>query len=136
MRKLGLDIGGRRIGVALSDPLGLRAQSLEVIERENFSTEIAKLKEIIEKYQVDEVIVGVPLTLKGKIGPQARETEEYIHKLQLKLGVPLKKWDERLSSRVAKGILQEGKIKGKQKKQVAHKLAAAIILQGYLDSLK
>ncbi len=136
MRILGLDFGLRRIGVAISDPTGSMAQPLTVIEKQNEDIEIEKISHLIGEYGVGEVVVGLPISLTGQIGPQAQVVLEYVEKLKAELGVPVKTWDERLTTAVAERALAESEVKRGRKKEIVDKVAAAIILQSYIDSRK
>ncbi|MEW6188697.1 MAG: Holliday junction resolvase RuvX [Actinomycetota bacterium] len=136
MRKMGLDIGAKNIGVAISDPLCKTSQGLTTVKRSNFSREVRKLKELIENYQVDEVIVGIPLNLNGSSGPQTRMVKKYAKKLSSQLELPIKCWDERLTTLSARKALLQANVRRAQRKMVIDKVAATLILQGYLDSLR
>lgn len=136
MRKMGLDIGTKRIGVAISDPLGHIAQALTVIERGKFDSEIQKLREIVAEYQIDEIIVGLPLKLNGTVGSQAKAVMEYIDKLGSTLPIPIRGWDERLTTLVAEKVLLSLDVKRAKRKRIVDKVAASVILQSYLDNLR
>lgn len=133
MRIMGLDIGERRIGVAVSDELGITAQGIEVIILENDISVFTQLKELIDTYQIKEIIVGLPKELSGKIGYQADKTLKFVANLESNLNIPIKTWDERLSTKIAKSILKEAPLKRKKEKAIIDKLSAVIILQNYLD---
>jgi putative Holliday junction resolvase len=136
MRILGIDFGTRRIGVALSDPTGSMAQPLTVIEKKANGSDIDKVSELVFEYNVDEVVVGLPLSLSGEIKPQAQAVLEYVERLKSALKVPVKTWDERLTTSFAERTLIESKVKRGRRKEVIDKVAAAVMLQGYLDSKK
>jgi putative Holliday junction resolvase len=132
MRIMGLDIGDKRIGVALSDPLGLVAQAFEVIERKGERV-FGRLKEIVAHFGVQEIVVGLPLREDGSVGPQAEKVLNFAKELETHLGLPIKFWDERYSTQEAEKILLEADQSRLKRKKVKDKLAAAIILQGYLE---
>ncbi|MDI6891846.1 MAG: Holliday junction resolvase RuvX [Actinomycetota bacterium] len=136
MRKMGLDIGTKRIGVAISDPLYHTARALTVIERGKFDSEIQKLREIVAEYQIDEIIVGLPLKLNGTVGSQAKAVKEYIDKLGSTLPIPIRGWDERLTTLVAEKVLLSLDVKRAKRKRIVDKVAASVILQSYLDNLR
>lgn len=134
MRILGLDYGERRIGVAISDPTGTTGQPLTVIDKRDPGSDIKSISDLIDEYGVDEVVVGLPISLSGEIGPQAQAVLEFVEELKVELKVPVKTWDERLTTLAAGRTLKESDVKRKRRKEVVDKVAAAIILQGYLDS--
>jgi putative Holliday junction resolvase len=132
MRMLGLDIGDRRIGVALSDPEGILASPLTVINRRDESFDIEAIKDIINRQQVGQVIVGLPLSLDGSLGQQAEKVKDFVRKLSEQVEIPVEYRDERLTTVFAERLAQASG--GKKAKKARHDAqAAAIILQGYLD---
>lgn len=131
---MGLDIGAKTIGVALSDELGWTAQALEVIQRKSLSQEIKRIKEILNEYQVDEIVVGLPKNMNGKEGEQAKKVREFTEKLQAGVNLPIMTWDERLTTVAAERTLLEGDLSRAKRKKIIDKVAAQIILQGYLDT--
>lgn len=134
MRILGIDYGLRRIGVAISDPSGAMAQPLVVIENRGNGSDIQRISQIVDEYNVQEVVVGLPISMSGEKGPQAQAVLEYVVKLKDILQVPVKTWDERLTTSFAERTLIESDVKRGRRKEIVDKVAAAIILQGYLDS--
>jgi putative Holliday junction resolvase len=136
VRYMGLDIGDKTIGVSMSDELGWTAQGLEVIRRKEDSpeTDFERLDQLIAEYQVDKVIVGLPKNMNGTIGPRAELCQEFARSLEQRTGVPIKMWDERLSTVAAERVLIAGDVSRKKRKQVIDKMAAVMILQGFLDS--
>jgi len=134
MRILGLDFGARRIGVAISDPTGSTAQPLTVIEKKDDEAAIRRISELVDKYEVDEIVVGLPVSMSGELGAQARTVLAYVEKLKAKLKLPIKVWDERLTTLFAERSLLEADVKRGRRKEVVDKVAAAIMLQGYLES--
>ena len=135
MRIMGLDLGEKTIGVALSDPFGWTAQGLEIIRRKGQpKQELIRLREIIEQYEVEKVVVGLPKNMNGTTGPQAEKALEYALYLKRKLGLLVETWDERLSTVAAEKILLSADVSRAKRKKVIDKMAAAVILQGYLDA--
>jgi putative Holliday junction resolvase len=133
MRVLGLDVGDRTIGVAVSDPLGWTAQGLEVIRRTKPDRDWDRLVEIINKYEVERVVVGLPRNMDGSIGPQAESVRKFISQLKNKTDIPVETWDERLTTVAAEKVLIGADISRAMRKKVIDKMAAVFILQGYLD---
>ncbi len=133
MRILGIDIGTVRIGVALSDAMGWTAQPLEVIRRTRPENDLDRLAELAALHDVEEIVIGLPYNMDGSAGPMAALAREFALKMQERLGLPVREWDERLSSAAAERALLEGDVRRNKRKQVIDKVAAAIILQGYLD---
>lgn len=136
MRILGIDVGKKRIGLALSDELGLTAQQVPTIIRKNLKEDLAALKKIITEQRVTELIVGWPLNLNGSESPQTKFVSDFLEILKKNYDLPVKKWDERLSSLMVERNLIEANVRRKQRKQVIDQLSAQVILQGYLDSLR
>jgi putative Holliday junction resolvase len=131
MRKLGIDYGEKRIGIAVSDPLEITAQPVAVIENGDFDGLLRIMKEYEE---VEEIVVGLPKTLKGEVGIQAQKVLDFVEILKQKVSVPIVMWDERLSSAGVERTLIEAGLSRKKRKKVIDKSAATFILQGYLDS--
>ncbi|HDP69358.1 MAG TPA: Holliday junction resolvase RuvX [Actinobacteria bacterium] len=136
MRKIGLDVGSRRTGVALSDALCVTAQPFTTIYRSNFDDEVKTLRKLIEDHNVNEVIVGIPYSLNGTVGPQAQLVIDYIAKLRDNLNIPVLEWDERLTTVLAERSLASANLSHNKKKKLVDKVAAALILQSYLDSVQ
>ncbi|WP_054261589.1 Holliday junction resolvase RuvX [Propionispora sp. 2/2-37] len=136
MRILGLDVGDKTIGVAVSDLLQLTAQGVEVIRRRTEDHDFSRLNELINQYEVDSVVVGLPKNMNGTIGPRGEFTQKFAEDLEKKfplLNVVL--WDERLSTVAAEKSLIAADVSRNKRRQVIDKMAAVFILQGYLDSL-
>ncbi|MDI6735751.1 MAG: Holliday junction resolvase RuvX [bacterium] len=133
MRIIGLDIGDVRIGVAMSDESGIIAQGIDVLTRENDSVVFKQLKNLIDTYQAKEIVVGLPKKMNGEVGHQANKTLEFIETMRLNVNIPIKTWDERFTSKIAKNVLKQTSVKTKRQKGNVDKLAAILILQGYLD---
>lgn len=132
-RILGLDIGDKRIGIAVSDELGITAQGLETLHRTALEKDISKLLEIINKWSIQRIVVGLPRNMNGTYGPQAEKVKDFAERI-LSEGVPeIVYWDERLTTAAAERVLLEGNISRIKRKNSIDKLAAVMILQGYLD---
>lgn len=134
VRVLGLDIGDKRIGVAVSDSFGWTAQSIKVISRVELEKDIAEIMNIIDEYGVEKIVVGLPKNMDGSLGPRAEKTIDFIKELKLEIDLPIVLWDERLSTVAATRTLLEADVSRRKRKEVVDKLAAVIILQGYLDA--
>ncbi|TKC20011.1 Holliday junction resolvase RuvX [Robertmurraya kyonggiensis] len=138
MRTMGLDVGSKTVGVALSDELGWTAQGLETIrineERNVFGFE--QLGKIIKEYQVSKIVVGLPKNMNGTIGPRGEASFFFGNELEKLFGLPVVYWDERLTTMAAERVLLEADVSRKKRKKVIDKMAAVMILQGYLDSQK
>lgn len=128
-----MDIGEKRIGVAISDELYFSANGLDVIERKNNGEDINKIAEIVSRYNVVKIVVGLPKNMDGSVGPSGEEVKKYVNKLQNALEVEVDFWDERLSTVAAEKTLIEADISRKKRKKVIDKMAAVFILQNYLD---
>ena len=135
MRILGIDYGSKRIGIAVSDPLGITAQGVAVIGKgETYDHDIRELKRIIKKYGgVDEIVVGLPKTMEGKIGPQAEKVLAFVEELKKEFKLNIATWDERLTTLEAEKMLISAGLSREKRKRVIDKSAAANILQTYLD---
>jgi putative Holliday junction resolvase len=133
MRLMGLDYGDKKIGVAISDELGWTAQGLEVIERNKQSYDLERIRNIVEQYGVTEIVVGLPKNMNATIGPRGEICIEFAQTLEHTLNIPVSLWDERLTTVAAQRILLEADVSRKKRKKVIDKMAASLILQGYLD---
>ena len=133
MRLMGLDVGNKTIGVALSDPLGWTAQGLEVIRRSGIKRDLERLREIIKEYEVEKAVIGIPKNMNGTLGPQAETVLGFIEIFREAIGIPVETLDERLSTVAAERMLIEADVSRAKRKKVIDKMAAVIILQGYLD---
>ncbi|MFB0844379.1 Holliday junction resolvase RuvX [Paenibacillus oleatilyticus] len=134
MRLMGLDYGDKTIGVAVSDELGWTAQGLEVIRRTTEERDIARLREIIAQYGVTEIVVGLPKNMNNTIGPRGEICIAFSEQLHETLQLPVHLWDERLTTASAQRTLLEADVSRKKRKLVIDKMAAALILQGYMDA--
>ena len=135
MRILAIDHGAKRMGVAVSDELGMIAQPLEFIPAEPFAKFLDRLKEILREKQVELILVGMPRNMDGSYGPAALKVQEFVAVLKDAVAIPIKTLDERLTSVQAHRFLTEAEVRGRQRKDKVDKSAAAILLQSYLDSL-
>jgi putative Holliday junction resolvase len=135
MRILALDHGTKRIGIAVSDELKLIAQPLEFVPAEPFAGFLVRLKELLLEKQIELVLVGMPRNMNGSYGPAALKVEEFIAALSRAITVPIKTWDERLTSAQANRFLIQGGVRREKRKEKVDQTAAAILLQSYLDSL-
>jgi putative Holliday junction resolvase len=135
MRILALDHGTKRIGVALSDELKMIAQPLEFVEAEPFADFLVRLKELIRTKEVELILVGMPRNMDGSYGEAAAKVREFVAVLKETITVPLRLWDERLTSTQANRLLIAGNVRRGDRKEKVDKMAAAILLQSYLDSL-
>lgn len=133
MRIMGLDIGTKRIGVAISDDLGLTAQGVAVIHREKEKA-IDRIQSLAQEYQVGKIVVGLPRNMNGTMGERGEEVLRFGKKLSAKLSLPVLFWDERLTTLAAERVLISADVSRKKRKQVVDQLAATLILQNYLDS--
>jgi putative Holliday junction resolvase len=130
---MGLDVGEVRIGIAVSDETGLIAQAVTTLRRVNWSKDLEALLQAIEKYQVKRIVVGNPINMDGTSGQQAALIQDFVRRLQEVTTLDITLWDERLSSLSAEKVLIEGGMQRGKRKQIIDRLAAAIILQNYLD---
>ncbi len=135
MRILALDHGTRRIGVAISDELKMIAQPLEFVPAEPFADFLMRLKELLRDKEVELVLVGMPRNMDGSYGPAALKVQDFVAALKNAVTVPIQTWDERLTSVQANRFLIQGNVRRDQRKQKVDKMAAAILLQSYLDSI-
>ncbi|BAU27057.1 putative Holliday junction resolvase [Aneurinibacillus soli] len=134
MRRMGLDVGDKTIGVAVSDELGFTAQGIETIRREGKKKDYLRLEELIKQYEIGEIIVGLPKNMNGTIGPRGELCQafgEYVHN---RSRIPVVMWDERLTTMAAERTLLEADVSRKKRKQVIDKMAAVMILQNYMDA--
>lgn len=134
MRILGLDVGNKRIGVAVSDELFITAQGIEVIERKNLKHDVDRISDLIKKYDVGKIVIGLPRNMDGSIGPQGKIVEEFSEKVRAAVKTEIEFWDERLTTVTAERTLIDADISRKKRKGIVDKVAAVIILQNYLDS--
>ena len=135
-RLLGLDVGSKTIGLALSDTTRAVATPLTTIKRTKFTKDAVELSEIIENHEISALVIGLPLNMDGSEGPQAQSVRAFARNLSSHVSLPVAFWDERLSTAAAERTLLEADASRKRRGEVIDKMAAAIILQGALDRLK
>jgi putative holliday junction resolvase len=133
-RIMGLDVGLRRIGIAVSDPLGITAQGLETLHRKNKKHDLAYFEQIIRQYEVKEIVVGLPLRLSGTEGAQAEKIRAFADDLRKRFGLPIHFWDERLTSAEANRLLRETDLSIEKRGQAVDRMAAILILQGWMEN--
>ena len=134
MRSLGIDLGTRRIGVAMSDSSGVIASPLTVLPRSStHAQDHKKIQDLIDEYEVDCVVVGMPLSMSGKVGPAAKSAQDEIDEMESALSVPVYSYDERLTSKTANESMMQANMKAQARRRIVDKIAAAVMLQGWLD---
>lgn len=136
MRIMGLDFGSRTVGVAISDPLLITAQGVEIIRRKEenkLRQTLARIEELIVEYQVEEIVLGLPKNMNATEGVRAELTNEFREKLERRTGLPVVLWDERLTTVAADKTMMEAGIRREKRKEYVDMIAATLILQGYLD---
>lgn len=135
MRIMGLDVGSKTIGVAISDALGLTAQGIETIKIDEEAGEfgIERIKQLVQQYDITEFVVGYPKNMNNTVGPRGEASEKYKQLLEETFHLPVILWDERLTTMAAERMLIEADVSRKKRKKVIDKMAAVMILQGYLD---
>jgi putative Holliday junction resolvase len=133
-RVLGLDVGSKTIGMAVSDPLGITAQGLPTIRRKNKRLDFAALEEILKQYEIAEIVVGYPLRMSGATGTQSDKMEQFAEELRMKFGLPVHLWDERLTSAEANRVLRDSEMSIKRRGEVVDQLAAVLILQNWMEA--
>ena len=139
MRILGLDFGSKTVGVAVSDGLLLTAQGVETIERKDenkLRKTCARIEELIAEYEITEIVLGLPKNMNNTEGERVEKTKAFGEMLERRTGLPVHYWDERLTTVAADQILMESGVRRENRKAVIDKVAAGLILQGYLDCLK
>jgi putative holliday junction resolvase len=133
-RILGLDVGSRRIGIAVSDPLGITAQGLETLQRKNKRHDFERLGRVIREYAVKEIVVGLPLRMSGDEGTQAGKMQEFAEELRRRFQLPVHLWDERLTSAEANRLLRETDLSIEKRGKAVDRMAAVLILQGWMEN--
>jgi len=133
LRIMGLDVGTKTIGVAVSDQLGWTAQGVEVIRRQG-KQDFERLRELVSTYQVEKIIIGLPKNMNGTIGEWGEQVQRFGKKIEEQLSIPVQYWDERLTSIAAERTLISADVSRKKRKHVVDKMAAMLILQNYLDA--
>lgn len=138
MRIMGLDFGSKTVGVAISDALLITAQGVEIIRRKEenkLRQTLARIEELIEEYQVEQIVLGQPRHMNGTEGVRVELTGEFKEKLERRTGLPVMLWDERLTTVAADKTMMEAGVRREKRKEYVDKIAATLILQGYLDYL-
>ena len=133
-RILGLDVGSRRIGVAVSDPLGITAQGLETLQRRNKRHDFEHLQRLIQEYDVREIVVGLPLRMSGAEGIQSDKMQGFAEELRKRFRLPVHLWDERLTSAEANRLLRETHLSIEKRGKAVDRMAAVLILQGWMEN--
>lgn len=134
MRALGLDLGTKTIGLAVSDELGLTAQGLPTLVRKSFRKDVEALQALVADRDVDRIVLGLPLNMDGSEGPRAEATRKFGEHLASVTALPVIYWDERLTTVAAQRVLLEGDVSREKRKKVIDQVAASLILQGWLDA--
>lgn len=135
-RIMGLDVGDKTIGVAVSDPLLITAQSLKTIKREGINKDIDAIRDIIDEYNISKIVVGIPKNMNNTLGPQGEKVLNFVEKLKNRFDLDIVIEDERLTTVQAEKMLIESDVKRKNRKKVIDKVAATYILQSYLDRMR
>ena len=133
-RTISLDIGTKTIGVAVSDELGITANSVCTIRRENEKKDLSQLRDVIERYSPREILVGIPYNQDGSLGNRAKSIKKFSERIRNSLGLPVKYWDESFSTKTAEKTLIDAGMGRKKRKTVIDKMAATVILEEYLMS--
>jgi putative pre-16S rRNA nuclease len=133
-RLLGMDVGARRIGLAVSDPLGITAQGIDTLQRKNKKSDFAEIELILEHYAVREIVVGYPLKMSGEPGAQSEKMANFAEELRRRFSLPVHLWDERLTTAEAHRVLDETEMSGRRRRQVIDQMAAVLILQSFLEA--
>jgi putative holliday junction resolvase len=133
-RILAIDYGSRRMGLAVSDPLGITAQGITTLQRKNKRADFSFLARVIRDYQVREIVLGYPLRLSGQTGTQSQKVLEFAEELRQKFQLPVHLWDERLTSAEANRVLREADLSIEKRAQAVDRMSAVLILQSFLQS--
>ncbi|MGL5354904.1 MAG: Holliday junction resolvase RuvX [Clostridium sp.] len=135
MRILGLDVGSKTIGVAISDPLGFTAQGITTIRRVKKEVDIEEVKKLCKEYCVESIVIGLPKNMNGSVGESGERMLEFCEVIREATGLKVETWDERLTTVAAHKSMIEGDLSRGKRKKIVDKIAATLILQGYLDKL-
>jgi putative Holliday junction resolvase len=135
-RVLALDLGKRRIGLAISDELGITAQGLDTLQRVNIRDDLAQLNDLTKRNNVTLILMGNPLHMSGREGKQVEYTKDFAERLQRQTGLPVQYWDERLTTVAAHRVLRDSGISIEKRARAVDRLSAVILLESYLDSLR
>lgn len=133
-RVLGLDVGSKTIGMAVSDPLGITAQGLQTMRRQNKRLDYAQLEKVIRDYEITEIVIGYPLRMSGAEGTQSEKMQIFAEEVKKKFRLPVHLWDERLTSAQANRVLRDSEMSIKRRGEVVDRLAAVLILQNWMDT--
>lgn len=133
-RILAIDYGSRRMGLAVSDLLGITAQGIETLQRRNNRSDFARLQRVIKDYDVREIVLGLPLRMSGEEGTQSQKVAAFAEVLRERFGLPVHLWDERLTSAEANRLLREAEVSLERRTQAVDRMAATLILQAFLES--
>jgi putative Holliday junction resolvase len=134
MRILGIDYGQQRIGVAISDEMGIVATPLGNVEENGVNAAVAAIAKMVSERAVGKIVVGLPRNMDGSLGAKAQETQAFVEKLKARVKIPIQTWDERLTTKAAERVLIKANVSRKKRREVVDKMAAQMILQSYLDS--
>ncbi len=129
-----MDVGARRIGLAVSDPMGITAQGIETLERKNKKNDFAILERVIRKYDVREIVMGYPLKMSGETGSQSEKMASFAEEVRHRFSIPVYLWDERLTTAAAHRILDETDMSVRRRGQVIDQMAAVLILQSFIEA--
>ena len=135
MRIIGLDVGTKTIGVAVSDIMGWTAQGITTVKRSDPDSDVIEIKKLIEDFEAEQVMIGLPLNMNGSAGPSVDMVRQFGDQLKAEISIPIVYRDERMSTMAAERYLLEGDVSRKKRKKVIDKMAAVFVLQGYLDYL-
>jgi putative Holliday junction resolvase len=135
LRILGLDYGSRRIGVAICDEIGMTAQGVATITRKNRDADLDTIAELVRRHGVERIVVGYPLRLDGSEGIQCEKINRFIRRLEMRFSLSVLRWDEALSTKEAEELLRKSGVRWEKRREVVDRVAASIILQGYLDAI-
>jgi putative holliday junction resolvase len=133
-RILGLDVGSKTIGLAVSDPLGITAQGLDTIRRKNKRHDFEQLQRVIEQFEISEIVVGLPLRMSGMEGTQSEKMRAFALEVERRFSLPVHLWDERLTSAEANRVLRDSEMSIKRRGEVVDRLAAVLILQSWMTA--
>lgn len=139
MRILGLDYGSKTVGVAISDPLLITAQGLEIIRRESenkIRKTLQRIEELVAEYDVEKIVLGYPKNMNGTDGDRAEKSLEFKDTIERRTGIPVVMWDERLTTVSADKVMMESGIRRENRKEYVDEIAAMFILQNYLESIR
>jgi putative Holliday junction resolvase len=133
-RILAIDHGSRRMGLAVTDPLGITAQGIETLQRKNNRADFGRLERIIREYEVKEIVLGYPLRMSGQEGIQSQKVAEFAEELRKRFQLPVHLWDERLTSAEANRLLRENEVSTRRRVQAVDRMAAVLILQSFMQA--